>query len=215
VSEFVSAFSAAVEKAYPTLTSNQDYTAIISERQKQRLEGYLEDARAKGARVIPINPAGEDVSGTRKMPMTLVLNATADMLVMREEIFGPILPVLGYRHLEQALRQVRQRSRPLALYYFDWDKKRANHILQHTHSGGVCINDTLSHVAADDIPFGGIGDSGMGHYHGKEGFLTFSKAKGVVRKGRINLAAMVAPPWGNAVFRLMMAINALRFRHIK
>ena len=215
VSEFVSAFSAAVEKAYPTLTSNQDYTAIISERQKQRQEGYLEDARAKGARVIPINPAGEDVSGTRKMPMTLVLNATADMMVMREEIFGPILPVLGYRHLEQALRQVRQRSRPLALYYFDWDKKRANHILQHTHSGGVCINDTLSHVAADDIPFGGIGDSGMGHYHGKEGFLTFSKAKGVVRKGRINLAAMVAPPWGNAVFRLMMAINALRFRHIK
>ena len=215
VSEFVSAFSATVEKAYPTLTSNQDYTAIISDRQKQRLEGYLEDARAKGARVIPINPAGEDVSGTRKMPMTLVLNATADMLVMREEIFGPILPVLGYRHLEQALRQVRQRSRPLALYYFDWDKKRANHILQHTHSGGVCINDTLSHVAADDIPFGGIGDSGMGHYHGKEGFLTFSKTKGVVRKGRINLAAMVAPPWGNTLFRLMMAINALRFRHIK
>ena len=118
-------------------------------------------------------------------------------------------------NLEQALRQVRQRSRPLALYYFDWDKKRANHILQHTHSGGVCINDTLSHVAADDIPFGGIGDSGMGHYHGKEGFLTFSKTKGVVRKGRINLAAMVAPPWGNTLFRLMMAINALRFRHIK
>ena len=215
VSEFVRTFTGAVEQAYPTLVDNPDYTAIISERQKQRLESYLEDARTKGATLIPINPSGEDMSGTRKMPLTLVLNATTDMKVLQEEIFGPILPVVGYRDLDAALQEVRARPRPLALYYFDWDKQRGNQILQTTHSGGVCINDTLSHVTADDIPFGGIGDSGMGHYHGKEGFLTFSKTKGVVRKGRINLAAMVAPPWGNTLFKLMMSLQALRFRRIK
>ena len=113
---------------------------------------------------------------------------------------------------DAALEFINKRPRPLALYYFDWDKKRANKILTQTHSGGVCINDTMSHVMADDIPFGGIGPSGMGHYHGEEGFRTFSKAKGIVRKGKINVTHLIAPPWGNFNFRRLQAFQNLRFR---
>lgn len=212
VSAFTTAFADHMRAAYPTLRDNTDYTAIITERQKARLEGYLQDATEKGAELVTINPAGEDLSGTRKMPMTLVLGATDQMLVMQEEIFGPILPVIPYDTLDEAIAFVNGRDRPLALYYFDWDKARANEVLARTHSGGVCINDAMTHVMADDIPFGGIGPSGMGHYHGKEGFLTFSKAKGVVRKGRINATAFVAPPWGNFMYRSLMKFQAYRFR---
>ena len=212
INAFCSEFSDAIGKAYPTLKGNEDYTAIITDKQKFRLEGYLNDAVEKGAELITINPQGEDLSQSRKFPVTLVLNATEDMLVMQEEIFGPILPVLPYDSLADAISYVNDRARPLALYYFDWDKARADKVLAETHSGGACINDTMSHVMADDIPFGGIGPSGMGHYHGEEGFRTFSKAKGVVRKGRINSTAFVAPPWGNFMYRSLMSLQAFRFR---
>lgn len=215
VHPFSVAFGLAMSKAYPTLRDNPDYTAIITEKQKARLEANLTDAEEKGAELVPINPAGESFEGTRKMPMTMVLNATDDMLVMREEIFGPILPIIGYDSLDQALDFVNGRDRPLALYYFDWNKARARDITARTHSGGVCINDTMSHVMADDIPFGGVGPSGMGHYHGEEGFKNFSKAKGVVRKGRINATAFVAPPWNNAMFNGLKKFQALRFRRRK
>ena len=212
VSAFCTAFADSINKAYPTLRDNQDYTAIITDRQKTRLEGYLKDAEEKGAELITINPKGEEFSETRKMPMTLVLGATEDMLVLREEIFGPILPVIPYDTVEEAVEYVNNRPRPLAFYYFDWNKDRANDILARTHAGGVCINDTMSHVMADDIPFGGIGPSGMGHYHGEEGFRNFSKAKGVVRKGRINATAFVAPPWDNFMFNSLKKLQAMRFR---
>jgi len=211
---FIAAFRHAFEHAYPTLADNNDYSAIISARQKQRLEDCLQDARDKGATLITLGP-NESLDASQKLPMTLVLGATTDMRVMQEEIFGPILPILGYQDIETALQQVRLRPRPLALYYFDWNAQRADQILRSTHSGGVCINDTMSHVMADDIPFGGIGDSGTGHYHGEEGFRTFSKAKGVVRKGRINLTALIAPPWSNRMFRLFLAWQSLRFRRIR
>ena len=172
VNAFCSEFSDAIQTAYPTLKTNADYTTIITDKQKTRLEGYLKDAVENGAELITINPQGEDLSQTRKFPVTLVLNATEDMLVMREEIFGPILPVIPYDSLSDAISYVNGRPRPLALYYFDWDKARADKVLAETHSGGACINDTMSHVMADDIPFGGIGPSGMGHYHGEEGFRT-------------------------------------------
>ena len=120
--------------------------------------------------------------------------------------------MIPYESIDEAITLVNDRPRPLALYYFDWDKKRANDVLARTHSGGACVNDTMSHVMADDIPFGGIGPSGMGHYHGEEGFRNFSKAKGVVRKGRINATAFVAPPWGNPMFRGLKALQGLRFR---
>ncbi|MEM6536979.1 MAG: coniferyl aldehyde dehydrogenase [Pseudomonadota bacterium] len=212
VTAFCSAFSNAVQKAYPSLKDNDDYTAIITDKQKARLDGYLKDAVDKGGELITINPQGEDLSGSRKLPVTLVLNARDDMLVMQEEIFGPILPVVPYDDLSEAISYVNSRPRPLALYYFDWETSRADKVLAETHSGGVCINDTMSHVMADDIPFGGIGPSGMGHYHGEEGFRAFSKAKGVVRKGRINSTSFVAPPWGNAMYRGLMRFQAFRFR---
>ncbi len=212
VNAFCQAFSEAIENAFPTLLDNDDYTAIITEKQKARLEGYLRDAREKGAEILTINPQDENLDGTRKLPMTLVLKATEDMHLMRDEIFGPILPVLPYDNLEKALTHVNSRPRPLALYYFDWDKSRANQVLRSTHSGGACVNDTMSHVMTDDIPFGGIGPSGMGQYHGKEGFLTFSNTKGVIRKGRINTAAFVAQPWGNFMYRMLMTLMNWRFR---
>lgn len=215
VNAFTTAFADAVRKAYPSLRGNDDYTAIITEKQKSRLEGYLQDATDKGAELIAINPQGEDLSGTRKMPMTLVLNATDNMLIMQEEIFGPILPVLPYDTLDQALEFVNDRPRPLALYYFDWDTGRANDVLARTHSGGVCVNDTMSHVMADDIPFGGIGPSGMGHYHGEEGFKNFSKAKGIVRKGKFNATAFVAPPWDNFMFNALKKMQNIRFKKRK
>ena len=215
VDEFASEFSKAMAKAYPSLRDNADYTAIITDRQKARLEGYLKEAAEKGARIIPINPQDETFDGTRKMPLTLVLDADETMLLMQEEIFGPILPIVPYDSMDDAIAYVTDRPRPLALYYFDWDKARANDVLARTHSGGVCVNDTLSHVGADDIPFGGIGPSGMGHYHGVEGFLAFSKAKGVVRKGKLNATAMVAPPWGNFMYKQLMNLQKLRFRKRK
>jgi coniferyl-aldehyde dehydrogenase len=215
VSAFASAFSDAMTKAYPKLRDNKDYTAIISDRQKARLEGYLKDATDKGAEIIEINPKAESFDDTRKMPVTLVLNASDDMLVMQEEIFGPILPVIPYDRLDDAIAYVNARPRPLALYYFDWDKARADQVLDRTHSGGACINDTVSHVGVDDIPFGGIGPSGMGHYHGEEGFRTFSKAKGIVRKGKFNSTSLVGPPWGNSNFRGLMKMQSWRFRRRK
>ncbi|MEO0368757.1 MAG: aldehyde dehydrogenase family protein, partial [Pseudomonadota bacterium] len=212
---FCESFIDAMQTSYPSVLNNDDFTAIITEQQKARLQSYLDDAEQKGAKLITINPSNESFEGSKKLPMTIVLGATDDMLVMSEEIFGPILPVLPFDKLDDAFDFVNSRPRPLALYYFDWDKKRADTLLKATHSGGVCINDTLSHVMADDVPFGGVGPSGMGHYHGEEGFLTFSKAKAVVRKGRINATALVGPPWGNRMFSMMKVMQNLRFRKRK
>ena len=212
INQFCDTFAQTIRNAYPTLLDNEDYTAIITEAQKERLQQVLIDAKEKGAELLTINQADEDLSGSRKLPMTLVLGATEDMRVLQEEIFGPILPILPYDDLNKALEYVNQRPRPLALYYFDWDKARSEKLLKSTHSGGVCINDTMSHVMADDIPFGGIGPSGIGQYHGEEGFKTFSKAKGVMRKGRINVTHLIAPPWGNLNFRGLLAFQNLRFR---
>ena len=197
VDEFIDAFGAQVGSMYPTMVNNQDVTSVINDRQYQRLQGYLSDARAKGARVVEINPGNEDFSNTRKMPFTLVLDVTDDMKIAQDEIFGPLMIVQPYDDIDQAINYINDRPRPLALYYFDWNSERANYVMTHTHSGGACLNDTMSHVGIDDIPFGGVGDSGMGHYHGPEGFYTFSKGKGVFRKGRINATRNILPPFGN------------------
>lgn len=210
VGAFANAFLGTVAKRYPTLVGNDDATAIISERHYQRLEALVEDAKAQGADVLTFGD--KHAPGEGKFPTTVLLNANNHMKVMQEEIFGPILPVLHYDTLDQAVDFVNAGPRPLALYYFDNNKARADDILRRTHSGGACVNDTLSHVTADDLPFGGIGASGMGHYHGHEGFLTFSKAKGVVRKGRIDATRFVAPPWGNAMFKRLIAFQRWRFK---
>ena len=166
----------------------------------------------KGARVIEINPQEEDLETTNKFPITLLLDVHDGMRVMQEEIFGPILPVMVYDEMSQAISYVNEKDRPLALYYFDSNKRRADDVLESTHSGGACINDTLSHVMADDIPFGGIGPSGMGHYHGREGFEAFSNMRGIFAKGRFNSTSLVGAPWDRLIFRSLVVLQWLKFR---
>lgn len=199
VDGFVDAYRKAVQKFYPTLIDNPDYTAIINDRQLARLNRYLDDASSKGARVIPLFEQGQG----RRMPFSLLLNVSDGMTVMQDEIFGPLLPIVPYSHIDQAFAYINQRPRPLALYYFGYNKAEQQRVLEQTHSGGVCLNDTLMHVAQDDMPFGGVGPSGMGHYHGHEGFLTFSKAKGVFIKQRFNAARLIYPPYGKAIQRMV------------
>jgi len=202
VESFVGAYREAVQRLYPSLANNPDYTAIINARQLTRLQDYLDDAQAKGAHVVPLFAEAQQ----RRMPHCLLLNTTDDMRVMQEEIFGPLLPIVPYDDLEQALAYVNTRPRPLALYYFGYDRSEQQRMLQTTHSGGVCLNDTLLHVAQDDLPFGGVGPSGMGHYHGHEGFLTFSKTKGVFIKQRFNAARLIYPPYGRWWQKLIYAL---------
>ena len=199
---FVSAYREAVQRLYPSLADNPDYTAIINARQLARLQNYLDDAKTKGARILPLFAEAQQ----RRMPHCLMLNTRDDMLVMQEEIFGPLLPIVPYGDLSEALAYVNNRPRPLALYYFGYDRHEQQRVLEHTHAGGVCLNDTLLHVAQDDLPFGGIGPSGMGHYHGREGFLTFSKAKGVFIKQRFNAARLIYPPYGRWWQKLIYAL---------
>ena len=196
---FVEAYRQVIQRFYPQLSDNPDYTSIINPRQYARLQDYLDDAQARGARLLPLFEQGQD----RRMPHYLLLDVTDGMRVMQGEIFGPLLPVVPYDDLQQALAYVNARPRPLALYYFGYDKAEQQAVLENTHSGGVCLNDTLLHVAQDDLPFGGVGPSGMGHYHGHEGFLTFSKAKGVFVKQRFNAARMIYPPYGKALQKLV------------
>ncbi len=199
VEGFIAAYRSVVQRFYPTLANNPDYTAIINERQLNRLKGYVSDAQSKGAQVIPL--LGEDQG--RRMSHSLVLNVSDDMKLMQDEIFGPLLPIVPYQRIEDAFAYVNDRPRPLALYYFGYDKAEQQRVLHETHSGGVCLNDTLLHVAQDDMPFGGVGPSGMGHYHGHEGFLTFSKAKGVFIKQRFNAAKFIYPPYGTGIQKLI------------
>ena len=202
VGAFVEAYRQVVNNFYPTLADNPDYTAIINERQLARLNGYVSDATSKGALLIPLFEHGQG----RRMPHSLLLNVTDEMTVMQDEIFGPLLPIVPYQDLDQAFAYINQRPRPLALYYFGYDKREQDRVLHETHSGGVCLNDTLLHVAQDDMPFGGIGPSGMGHYHGHEGFLTFSKAKGVLIKQRFNAAKLIYPPYGKSIQKLIQKL---------
>lgn len=204
---FVEAFQRNFGKQFASLKSNTDFTSIIDERQYKRLQKYVDDARAKGATIVEVNPANENMrEGTRKMPIHLILNPTDNMLVMQEEIFGPILPVVTYHHLDDALNFINERPNPLALYYFGYDKKAQKYVLENTHSGGACINDTLMHVAQDDMPFGGVGDSGMGHYHGYEGFLTFTNHKSVFSKQKLNSGKVVYAPYNTLLHKLIYSL---------
>ncbi|MEE8876979.1 coniferyl aldehyde dehydrogenase [Pseudomonas helleri] len=202
VDGFIEAYRQAVLDFYPTLADNPDYTAIISERQLARLEHLQTDASEKGARLIPLYAQGQG----RRMPHALLLNVNDQMQVMQDEIFGPLLPVVAYSTLDEALAYINSRPRPLALYYFGYNKAEQQRVIEDTHSGGVCINDTLLHVAIDDLPFGGIGQSGMGRYHGHEGFLTFSHAKGVLSKQRWNSSLAVYPPYGRSLVCLIQKL---------
>ncbi len=185
VEELITNFKEVFNHMYPEGIEDPNFTSIIDNAQYQRLQSYLVDAKDKGANIYPVNALSNEDSKHRLLPH-LVTQVTDEMLIMKNEIFGPILPVKTYTSIEQAIEYINQNERPLALYIMSFDKSNIDNILQHTHSGGVCVNDTLLHVAADDAPFGGIGGSGMGQYHGKEGFLTFSHAKTVLTSHKIN-----------------------------
>jgi len=198
--EFVSTYTKSVEKMYPSMLSNDEYTSIISTRHRERIEGYIEDARAKGADVRVINPAEEDFKGqnqANKIPSTLILDATDEMDVMQNEIFGPVLPVRTYEKTEDVIDYVNAHERPLALYYFGSDKAEEREVLTRTTSGGVTVNDVLWHGAHENLPFGGVGNSGIGHYHGYDGFLEFSHQKSVLRHPKMSIGALlgVVPPY--------------------
>ena len=196
VDAFVEAVRASIARLYPRLRDNPDYTAVIDVRHRSRLAGYLDEARARGARVIEANPANESFEGSPKMAPMLVVGAPEDARLMREEIFGPVLPVVPYRALDDAIAYVNARPRPLALYVFDRDRGAIARVLDRTVSGGVTVNETLLHIAQEDLPFGGVGASGMGEYHGRAGFDTFSKLKAVFHQPRLNALKLLRPPYG-------------------
>ena len=194
----------AASRLYPTLLANPDYTSVINDRHFQRLTTWIDDARARGAEVITVNPANEDFarSNSRKMPLHIIRNPTDDMTVMQEEIFGPVLPVRSYERIDDAIAEVNRRDRPLALYYFGKDAKERRHVLDRTISGGATVDDVIFHVSQEELPFGGIGPSGMGAYHGEAGFRTFSHARALYRQPRIDVAGLAGlkPPYGKATW---------------
>ena len=196
IDSFVSAFKAEAEKLFPDIGKNGDYTWIINDHHFSRLSGLVEDAEAKGAQVVELGRRDDIPSQSRLFLPKLLLDITDDMKVMKDEIFGPILPIVPYHRIEDAVAYVNARPRPLALYYFGPDGPGRRLVLDRTTSGGVVINDTVLHYAQDDLPFGGVGLSGMGAYHGPEGFKTMSHAKGVYRQPRLNVAEGVRPPFG-------------------
>jgi coniferyl-aldehyde dehydrogenase len=202
--EFVTAMTGAMAKLYPTLARNPDYSSIVSERHYARLAGLIADAKSRGARLIEVNPAGEKLDpATRKLAPVLVLDVGADMAVMREEIFGPLLPVVPYDTLDDALDYVNAHDRPLALYWFGDDTRRRDRVLRDTIAGGVTVNGCLTHFAQEAQPFGGVGASGMGSYHGVYGFRTFSKEKGVYYQGRLGIMPLLLPPYGRVLDRVL------------
>lgn len=182
----------AVEQQYGKATQNDDYTAIINQRQIDRLEGYVAEARAAGVEVVEIGPGRNG----RKFPPTLLIDPPDGLRVMRDEIFGPILPLKPYRTLDDAIGYVNANPRPLALYFFGGASREIDRVLTETIAGGVTVNDTLVHIATDDLPFGGVGPSGIGHYHGREGFDTFSKLKPVFRRYGVGMNASLRAPYG-------------------
>jgi coniferyl-aldehyde dehydrogenase len=197
VSEFVAEWEKAVAALYPDGPASRDYTSIVNARHHDRLRGLLEDAAAKGARIVETGPSPEQAkSRAHTLAPTLVFNVREDMRIMQEEIFGPLLPIVTYHDLSEAIAFVNARPRPLGLYYFGSNGENRQRVLTQTSSGGVTINGTILHYVQDDLPFGGIGPSGFGAYHGIEGFRTFSHKKAVFDQWRWNGSALLRPPFG-------------------
>jgi len=201
--EVIAAAEKAVSAMYPTILANPEYTAVVNERHYERLSGYLREAEERGIKTIAINPGKEDFSaqqGNRKIPPTLIPQPADDLKVMQEELFGPLLPIRTYKDFNETIDYVNANPRPLAAYYFGSDKGEEEAVLKRTTSGGACINDVIMHVMQEELPFGGVGPSGMGAYHGEAGFRTFSHAKSVYRQAGINVGKLggMLPPYGKA-----------------
>lgn len=198
--EVIAEAQTAVAEMYPKLLDNDQYTSVVNGRHYTRMQENLQDAAAKGAEVIECNPAGEDFDaqqGTFKMAPTLVKNPNDDMRVMREEIFGPLLPIQTYKDFDETIDYVNAQARPLAVYYFGNNQQEERQVLERTTSGGVTINDVIMHIMQEDLPFGGVGPAGMGSYHGYDGFKTFSHAKSIFKQAKVNVAKLggMLPPY--------------------
>ncbi len=197
------------QRMVPTVHANPDYTSIATPRHRARLQQLLDDAKAHGAELLPSHPQELDPGAGRKLVPHVVLTPRADMQLMREEIFGPILPIVPYDSLEQAIAQVNAGDRPLALYFFGEDRRAREQVLNQTHAGGVTINDCIWHLGQESQPFGGVGASGMGAYHGEWGFDTFSKLKPVFVQSRFAGTRLFQPPYGSTfktIFGLLRKI---------
>lgn len=196
---FVQIAKTVTSQLFPSLIGNPDYTSIVNNHHFNRINDLIEDARDKDANIVPLSPMGEPSvnSETRQIAPTLVLNVQEGQKILEEEIFGPLLPVVTYSNVDEAINYVNSRPRPLALYYFGTDADEERLVLDKTVSGGVTINDCISHLSDENLPFGGVGPSGYGHYHGIYGFRTFSHAKAVYRQADVTpVAALLNPPFG-------------------
>ncbi|MDR7094241.1 coniferyl aldehyde dehydrogenase [Hydrogenophaga laconesensis] len=206
---FERAYTAAAARLFPTIAGNPDYAAIVSERHQARLNALLEEARARGARVVDVAPAGGGGTAARQMSPALVFDPEPDLRLMHEEIFGPILPVVPYDGMDDAITFINLRPRPLALYWFGADSAARDRLLSRTVSGGVTVNDTLMHVAHEGLPFGGVGESGWGSYHGESGFLRFTQQKPVLVQSRWAMGHLFYPPYGPRFARVMGLLKRL------
>ena len=197
--DFISQSKKVVTEMYPSLKENPDYTSVINQRHYDRLQGYIEEAKERGFEVIEINPSNEDFSqqAHHKIPPTLIVDPDDSLSVMKEEIFGPILSVKTYENIEDTVDYINSKDRPLGLYYFGDDKEEMQNVLENTTSGGVTINDVVFHVGQDNAPFGGVGPSGTGSYHGVEGFKNFSHTKTIYTQSKFDgLFGLFRPPFG-------------------
>jgi coniferyl-aldehyde dehydrogenase len=208
VERFIALLRNSMTRLYPKFRSNPDYSGIISERHLRRLRELIEDARERGATVIEVEPLDSSVAGGgRQLPPTLLLNVSDGMRVMSEEIFGPILPIVPYDNLAEALAYINRHERPLALYWFGQNAAVREQVLSGTIAGGVSINDTLLHIAQESLPFGGVGASGQGHYHGEFGFRQFSKEKPVFIQSRFSGGGIIRPPYKPSIERALRWIS--------
>jgi coniferyl-aldehyde dehydrogenase len=197
--EFVSQAAAALANMFPIgLLHNHDYTSVLGQRHYDRLQAHIDDARLKGAEIISLNPNKEDFSNQsfHKMPPTLIVGAKDNMTVMQEEVFGPVLPIRLVENTSAAIDYVNSNSRPLALYFFGTSSEEEQQVLQNTVAGGVTVNDIIMHISQETLPFGGIGPSGMGRYHGHDGFLEFSHHKSVFKQMPVDALSFLRPPYG-------------------
>jgi coniferyl-aldehyde dehydrogenase len=204
---FVDAARRRAREMFPAGLASRDYCSVVNARQYARLDGYLAQAKEQGARIEWLFEGATHDDARHRMAPSVVVAPGVRLDLMQEEIFGPILPVLPYDSTDEALRFIGARPRPLALYWFDRERARIDEALKATHAGGVTINDVLLHIVQDTMPFGGVGPSGMGQYHGKWGFETFSKLKPVFLQSRLNLLALFGPPYRPTAKRLIQLMK--------
>ena len=203
---FVEACTQSANEMYPNSVGNDDYNAMITERHYQRIGGYLDEAEAQSARIINTNNGGSARNeAKKKIALQLIVDPDESLAISSEEIFGPVLLIKSYKRVEDCIQYINARPRPLALYYFGKDASEEQKVLSNTISGGACVNNVMMHFSCDDMPFGGVGNSGMGSYHGFEGFKTFSHARSVYKEGKVDLAKLAGmlPPYSGKTDKLL------------